>query len=128
MRLTEDNVIPQKTTLNVIGFGGKFSHCAKTGPNPYCQELASSFIFSTVALHTYERDITIQYYSNSNHNHKKGTKCRPKTPNPVTVSAIHPKGRWVTATIVWLGFLDTALYLNQYSEDAITWQYGIGLG
>ena len=69
-------------------------------------------------MYTYERDVTIQYYPNPNPNHKKGTKCRPRNPNPTIVAATRPKVRRVAATIVGLGFLDTALYLNQYSEDA----------
>ena len=44
--------------------------------------------YSTVAMYTYERDVTIQYFHNPNPNpnHKKGTKCRPRNPNPAIVA------------------------------------------
>ena len=96
------------------------------GANPCCQELASSFIFSTVGLYTYEHDVTLQYYPNPNPNHKKGTKFRSRNSNPTIVAATRLKGRRVAATIVGLEFLDTALYLNQYSENASSWQHGLG--
>ena len=35
--------------------------------------------------------------------------CRARNPNPTTVAATRPKRRRVAATVVGLGFLDTAL-------------------
>ena len=35
--------------------------------------------------------------------------CRARNPNPTTVAATHPKIRVLAATVVGLGFLDTAL-------------------
>ena len=35
--------------------------------------------------------------------------CRARNPNPTTVAATRPKRRRVVATVVGLGFLDTAL-------------------
>ena len=72
-----------------------------------------SFFF-TVAIYTYKRDVTIQYYPNANNNHKKGTKYRTPNPNPTKVRPILSQGRRISATIVGLGFLDMALYLKQY--------------
>ena len=44
----------------------------------------------------------------------KKVQCRDQNPNPTTVAATRPKRRRVAATVIGLGFLDTALYLNQY--------------
>ena len=74
--------------------------------------------FFTVAMCTHERDVTMQHYPNLNH--KKGTKCRPRNPNPRIAAETRPKGRRVVATIVGLWFLDAAVCLSQHSEDAST--------
>ena len=36
-------------------------------------------------------------------------KCTARNPKPTTVAATHPKRRPVAATVIGLGFLDTAL-------------------
>ena len=40
--------------------------------------------------------------------------CRTRNTNPTTVAATRPKRGRVADTVVGSGFLDTALYLNQY--------------
>ena len=72
--------------------------------------------YSTVAMYTYQPGFTIQCYHKPkpNPNYKKGTKSRTRKPNSTIVAANRPNGRRIAATIVGLGFLDTALYLNQY--------------
>ena len=69
-------------------------------------------------MYTDEGEVTIQYYPNSNPSHKKGTKFRTRNPNTTTEAPTRPKGRRVADNVVGLEFLDTTLYLNQYSEDA----------
>ena len=39
----------------------------------------------------------------------KKEQCMARNPNPTTVAAIRPKRQRAAATVVWLGFLDTAL-------------------
>ena len=70
-------------------------------------------------------NVTIIYYPKPNPNHKNGTKYRPQNLNFTKLTLIQPKGLRVTATILGLGFLDTALYLKQYSEDASLTQEGV---
>ena len=43
--------------------------------------------------------------------------CRARNHNPTTVAAIRSKIWRIAATIVGLGFLDTALYINQYCQN-----------
>ena len=83
-------------------------------------------LFFTVLVYTYKLEFTIQYYPNLKPNHEKGTKFRTRKTNPIILALILPKGRRVANTVVGLGFLDTALYLNQYSEDASYVQHGVG--
>ena len=56
----------------------------------------------------------------------KDDECRTWNSNSTIVAATCPKIRRIAATIVGLGFLDTALYLNQYSEPASCVQFGLG--
>ena len=81
--------------------------------------------YITVALYTYETELTIQYYPNSNPNHKNGTKPGPRNPNPTMFYNFLPLRRFA-GTIVVLGFLDTDLYLNQYSDHTGSCQHGVG--
>lgn len=58
--------------------------------------------------------LTFYFLANPNPNYKNGNKCGAQNPNPIMLAVIHPKRRGVAATIVGLGCLDTALYLNQH--------------
>ena len=69
-------------------------------------------------MYTYEDDFTIQHYLNPKPNHNNGTKNIE--PDNLILLCI-PK-----VITLGLGFLDTALYLIQYSEDASCSQFGIG--
>ena len=68
--------------------------------------------FFTLALYTYERDVTIQYYPKPKPkpNHKKGTNYGTRNPNSTIVDATRNKRQRIAATIVGLGFLDTGYY------------------
>ena len=57
-------------------------------------------------------DVIIQYYPNPNY--KNGTRFGVRNSKPTTLVATRRIWGRVVATIVGLGFLDTALYLKQY--------------